>query len=147
MVMQDLELKILAKTDTELVKAFVENAGNSTETFRYFNKRPFEIIQQHVVTIVALYNNQPIAYGHLDKDGDTIWLGIAIAEAFRGKGLGKVVMQELVNQADARQIATVALSVDKANVNAIHLYQKFQFEHQGELNETVLLMKRKLGNG
>ena len=145
--MQDLELKILAKTDTELVKAFVENAGNSTETFRYFNKRPFEVIQQHVVTILAMHAEQPIAYGHLDKDGDTIWLGIAIAEAFRGKGLGNIVMQELVKQADVQQIEEVALSVDKANVNAIHLYQKFQFEHQGELNATVLLMKRKLSNG
>ena len=114
--------------DIYLLEKFISTAGSSLETFRYFDKRPLSVIQQHVCTFVLCHDNEPMAYGHLDREDETIWLGIAVIEKAKGKGLGKLMMEQLLSFADKQHIKSIKLSVDKSNSAAINLYLNLGFK-------------------
>lgn len=124
-----------------LVSDFLEQAGTATlDKFRYYNSRSLEIIDNHIATFIIRHESKSIAYGHLDKEDEIIWLGIAIAENFQGQGLGKLMMTHLLTFARIQKIPTIKLAVDIDNHSAIPLYQKFGFK---EIKKTkkVLFME------
>lgn len=128
--------------NTRLIKEFLDGATESIKSFRYFENRPLSIVSNHIKTVIAIYDNQPVGYGHLDKDLNDIWFGIAISDNFKGKGIGKKIMSYLINYADCSEIIELKLSVDINNVIAINMYKKFGFIMDKKLNTNVLIMKR-----
>ncbi|MEZ5010009.1 MAG: GNAT family N-acetyltransferase [Chitinophagales bacterium] len=111
-----------------LLEYFLENLEEAKESFRYFNKRPLSIINSHLCTFLLIAENcQPIAYGHLDKEDDIVWLGIAVNSKSQGKGIGKLMMSHLIRFAQNNNINNIQLSVDIDNVKARNLYEKMGF--------------------
>jgi len=108
--------------EKELLRVFVEKLSRSSNAFRYFSSRPLDTIQNHVLTLGYMMEGEIIAYGHLDKDGPNIWLGLAVLSEFRKKGLGKSMLQELLRQGRSMSLGTIKLSVDKDNLAAYALY-------------------------
>ena len=123
-----------------LLTKFLDNAGSALLNFRYFNSRSFEVLNNHAYTILLLENGNPIGYGHLDLENEITWLGIAVAEGFQGKGLGKIILKDLINYSIKSGISVIKLSVDKNNNSAINLYEKFGFKLERDLSDTVYLM-------
>ncbi|WP_143885573.1 GNAT family N-acetyltransferase [Chryseobacterium binzhouense] len=113
--------------DLRLLESFILNIGEARKKFRYFEKRSLNIIGNHIVTVLVLNEQIPIGYGHLDKDGDKIWLGIAILPSCQGKGIGNLIMEKLIIEAKNNKISEVMLTVDKDNLSAQNLYSKFNF--------------------
>jgi len=129
-----------------LLQQFIDEAGSSLRSFRYFQKRPLEVIKNHLCTFLLMDNDKPAAYGHLDvsdeatvashcgaegsafKTEKTIWLGIAVAEKYRGVGLGAIMMNQLISFAKQQGVREIKLSVDNDNEAAIQLYQKLGFK-------------------
>jgi hypothetical protein len=70
----------------------------------------------------------PIGYGHLDKEGDKTWLGVAVISRMRGKGFGERILFYLINRAKSMCLDKIHLSVDIINEGAIALYKKYGFE-------------------
>lgn len=136
-----LEIKT---ADVNLVNQFLLNAGSSLLTFRYFEKRSPEIIQNHLKTNVLIKDKKVIGYCHLEREKDKVWLGIAIAESQLGMGFGLYLINALLNSARKLQIKLLYLSVDKVNFGAIKLYEKVGFTKVDELNENSFLMKMNL---
>jgi ribosomal protein S18 acetylase RimI-like enzyme len=110
-----------------LINEFLNNAGDSVMTFRYFNTRNIEIIKNHLVTYVFRFGDKIVAYGHLDKEGDFVWLGIAVAESYKGKGLGRMMMAQLIEYAKMNNLSRIDLSVDIENRGAQRLYEILGF--------------------
>jgi ribosomal protein S18 acetylase RimI-like enzyme len=110
-----------------LINEFLNNAGDSLITFRYFNTRNIEIIKNHLVTYVLRFEDKIVAYGHLDKEGDFVWLGIAVAESYKGKGLGRMMMAQLIEYAKINNLSRIDLSVDVENRVAQKLYEILGF--------------------
>lgn len=144
--MVNLEIKEIGLNDINILQSFIEGAGNSTSSFRYFKSRPLSIIANHLLTVVVLDNVIPIAYGHLDKEGDVIWLGIAVSESCKGKGIGKLIMNYLINFSDTMNIPELFLSVDKENTIATSMYKKYNFKETKTLENRAVIMKRKMIN-
>ena len=140
----DIVIRSIGLEDEELLRAFIRNAGNSLSSFRYFNKRSFNVIKNHIITALIIEQDVPVGYGHLDKDDKTVWLGIAISEKEKGRGLGLAMMDFLTSKADKALLSSLSLSVDKENTVAINLYKKFDFIYIKDLNENIILMERKL---
>lgn len=127
-----------------LVKNFVLSAGDSLKTFRYFEKRHFDILKNHCHTII-MYDpkGSPIGYGHLDPCSvGKIWLGICLRHDCTGRGLGKSIMQNLLDYADKNSIEEVNLSVDISNPRGKNLYEQFGFSVYNK-TETMYFMKRR----
>lgn len=115
--------------DLILLRQFIATMGSSAATFRYFNSRQPEIIVNHVVTLLGLdESGNPICYGHLDCENSTVWLGICVAEHHTGKGLGRNMLQALLDAGDKANIPVICLSVDIANTSAIKLYESAGFK-------------------
>jgi GNAT superfamily N-acetyltransferase len=142
MVIKDsLVIKKITISDLDILKHFIQSSGDSLKTFRYYEKRDFKIISNHILTVLLFFNNKPIAYGHLEKEDDKIWLGIMVSESEKGKGFGKVIMSYLISYCKENKFSNIFLTVDKNNLNAIYLYQKFDFKIVSEFSESSLIMQ------
>lgn len=135
----------------DLLRQFIAEAGSSLNSFRYFQKRPLEVIKNHLCTFLLLDNGAPAAYGHLDvsdeatvaahcggeapKTEKIIWLGIAVSEKYIGLGLGVMMMNQLISFGKTNGVKQIRLSVDNDNEAAINLYKKMGFVLQ-EKKET-----------
>lgn len=109
------------------------------KTFRYYTKRSFEVLKNHVYTCVYCLDNNYIGYGHLDLENNKIWLGIMVADNFRGRGYGKYIIEDLLNQTKKE----VYLSVDKNNILAINLYEKNGFIYFEDNDDYYLMINKK----
>jgi len=127
--------------DRVLLDKFLHNAGDSLNTFRYFNSRQISALDAHIITALLLQNDEPLGYGHLDQDGNTVWLGIAIAQKARGLGFGNAMMSYLIDQAKKKNLKVIKLSVDIQNVAAISLYNSFGFLKNGHCTERIIYME------
>tara|TARA_Y100000004_G_C8934322_1_gene421431 strand:+ start:275 stop:673 length:399 start_codon:yes stop_codon:yes gene_type:complete len=123
--------------DADLVYEFLSYCDESLKTFRYFDKRKAEdVLKDHIVTLLAMYEGRPIGYAHLDKDGEKIWLGICIADKYRGLGLGTKLMKELMEYRPKGK--PILLTVDGDNKAAIKLYAKHGFLEKTLIMENSL---------
>lgn len=131
-----MEIVRVNNNNIHLLRVFITNMGLASATFRYFNSRPVSVIQNHLVTLLIIDNNQPIAYGHLDVENDLVWLGICVLPGFHDNGFGKIMMEELIDAAIKLKLSRINLRVDSDNKNAIVLYEKFNFKQQKSYGET-----------
>lgn len=86
------------------------------------------VLESHRATLILSVEDRPVAYGHLDEEAGTVWLGVAVVERMYGKGLGKLMMQLLFAEARLQGISTIKLAVDNDNAVAIAMYEKLGFE-------------------
>jgi ribosomal protein S18 acetylase RimI-like enzyme len=137
-------IKEVSELNSFLIKEFLDNAGESLISFRYYNVRSIEIIKNHLTTAVIIDEGKVVGYGHLDNENGIVWLGVAICETEIGNGFGKLMMKFLVNRADELNIELIRLTVDKNNSKAIKLYLDFGFLYIKDINLNVQMMERKL---
>lgn len=146
-MVNDITIKVINTDNLDILQEFVDNIGDSVKSFRYFSTRQLSIISNHLLTIVVLVDEKPVGYGHLDQEKDVIWLGIAVTENNKGKGLGKLIMNFLIDYADTQKINEICLSVDLENTVAVEMYKKYDFREFKKLeNINAILMKRKAIN-
>lgn len=111
----------------DLLSQFInELSENPIPSFRYFNKRNIDCIKNHIYTVVWTENNKPVAYGHLDIEGDKTWLGVCVLEKYQGMNLGKFIVSVLIDTAK-RKGKDIHLSCDKENIVALNMYLKNGF--------------------
>ncbi|WML39700.1 GNAT family N-acetyltransferase [Neobacillus sp. OS1-2] len=76
-----------------------------------------------------LYTENQKGYGYIDDK--TPELGIAVMKNARGKGIGKLLMEKLIETASSDGFSSLSLSVDPKNSQAVQLYKKLGFEQCG----------------
>lgn len=82
--------------------------------------------------VVALAENRVIAYGgyaHIIDEAHI--MNIAVASAYRQKGIGQRIVEYLIVDAKARGITAMTLEVKSGNAAAKALYEKLGFELSG----------------
>lgn len=58
-------------------------------------------------------------------------VGMAVSTAWRGRGVGRALLEALLRAADDRALARVELTVYPDNEPAVRLYESLGFEHEG----------------
>lgn len=130
------------KDNRFLINDFLNN--NIPSTFRYFNKRTIDVVNNHIITIILLVNNLPVGYAHIDVDDNKHWFGICILDKYQGNGYGKKIMEYIFNHEKIKNIDKIYLTVDKINTVAIHLYNNFNFKIIEEKDSYHILCYSKL---
>lgn len=134
-------IKLIDVTDKniELIYDFLSRCKHSLKTFRYFStRRVEEAINSHKATAVLSYDNMIVGYAHLDRDSEHLWLGICVADNYIGRGLGGLLMEEILLRNKPEE--KVTLTVDKDNNSAINLYKKYGFTAI-ETSEKIIKME------
>lgn len=112
---------------------------NKSVNFRYYDKRDFDVINNHIYTSLYYYKDKVIGYGHIDNDGERKWLGIFISSDYRNKGVGNIIMDDLLENG----LNEIYLTVDVDNINAIKLYKKKGFKILNNINNYYLMLYKK----
>ncbi|KAB8135806.1 GNAT family N-acetyltransferase [Gracilibacillus oryzae] len=76
-----------------------------------------------------LFDSGNKGYGYVDSQ--TPELGIAVTREVRGRGLGTLLMESMIEHARKEGFKSISLSVDQENNCAIHVYKKLGFEDYG----------------
>jgi len=136
--MEDKNFKIrrLKSTDTEKLYEFFTALSEKTKHF--FHPHPFDIEtaeklckekDKNIVRFVGIIEEEIVGYGFLwNLNNDFPSLGICIRDDFQGKGIGKGLMEYLINFAKKKDKKGLILTVYKDNEKAFSLYKKFGFE-------------------
>jgi GNAT superfamily N-acetyltransferase len=122
-----VKVEEITENDTSELELFLSLCGKSLSTFRYFLTRELECVANHIVTLLFYKDRTPVAYGHLDREGQETWLGVCVIDAEIGNGYGEAMTRELLNRAKKHEIAKIRLSVDEQNEAARCLYKKLGF--------------------
>lgn len=146
----DYNIKIIQvdQNNKYLLKEFV-NTINS-DSFRYFQKRDENIIENHVLTVL-LYDGSKehiFGYAHIDTtpcDNERYWFGLYLHPEYQGKGIGSKLTKYILEHYKVKCIDEVYLTVDNDNISAIKLYEKNNFMAV-ENNDKYILMKKQIKN-
>ena len=84
----------------------------------------------------VLPNRTRVIYSHCGT------LGIGLLPQFRGKGIGRTLMQRVIDDAFAFGLTRIELTVRETNVNAIALYKSLGFEVEGRHRNAVCIEGR-----
>ncbi len=135
----------LKARDAPQLKSFFKQIGESKKNFRYFDTRSFEVLKNHILTIMCYLDDIPVGYGHIDHEEDTFWFGICISHRYTNQKIGSQLLHYMLDFADANNI-DLCLTVDTDNHVATRLYEKNGFV---EINRTkhIIKMHRKHHNG
>lgn len=136
-----LKKLITAEDDQSLIdlKKFIVSNICGTQTFRYFDKRPYSIVKNHLYTCLYYLGEVCVGYGHLDFEDEKTWLGIIVADNQIGKNIGDQIMNDLISNSKH----DIYLSVDINNNSAICLYQKKGFEIiENTINHYIMKLRK-----
>lgn len=76
-----------------------------------------------------LFTENQKGYGYVDDK--TPELGIAVINKGRGRGIGNLLMEKLIETASRDGYTSLSLSVDPKNIQAVKLYRKLGFDRCG----------------
>ncbi|MEK7075258.1 MAG: GNAT family N-acetyltransferase, partial [Patescibacteria group bacterium] len=106
---------------------------------KYLNDQLERIKNKETVQLLIFVNNKLSGISSIDL-GKRIQshignFGISIAKEFRGKGLGKLLMKNVLDQAttNIRDLKIITLEVFAENKRAMSIYENFGFKKYGKL--------------
>lgn len=127
------------EVDEALLKEFLKSIIEGAANFRYYKTRPLNIIHNHLACVILKNDkDKPVAYGHLEKDGAILWLGLAVGDSYKRLGYGTCMLQQLIKLAKIKQEKSITLAVDKSNKAAQDLYAKFGFEFIEQRDQVII---------
>ena len=126
--MDNINIIEINDTNVELLTQFLSNPLPST--FRYFEKRTIDVIQNHVITLLLKKEDEIIGYAHIDYEKNTnkYWFGICVLSDHHNKGYGNYLMNNILIKSKEKNIEQIFLTVDNINIHAIKLYSKHNFK-------------------
>lgn len=136
----DLTVAVAEAKHVEAIAEFQALAFDNPieQSFRYAKK---SVEDENCLLYLVLKENRVIASCTIDISSDTNYLfGLAVADGFRGKGMGTYLVQSLINERIREDNRPFQIAVESDNPRARKLYERLGFEEQTE----VLYLKAKL---
>ncbi|MGC9003432.1 MAG: GNAT family N-acetyltransferase [bacterium] len=134
-------IRELQRDDGERLGRFFENLSPQTEHF--FHPFPLTsasslsfVEREDIVCFVAEEGGEIIGFIWWEpKEADFPSIGICVADEYQGKGVGKALLERLIEEAERRRKKGLRLITMKDNFRAIALYKKCGFYIVGETKE------------
>ena len=92
--------------------------------------------------IVATINHEVVGFGYYSEFRFreaykfTVEHSVYADKNYIGKGIGKLVLSELIQLAKAQKMHTMIGVIDSENLNSISFHEKFGFEEVGYIKES-----------
>ncbi len=83
--------------------------------------------------VVAVEDGQAVGYaGITDIAGEANITNIAVHPDWRRRGIGEILLDNLIQYCIANNLLLITLEVRKSNISAVSLYKKMGFDTEGE---------------
>ena len=135
----NIQIREFTCNDKDLVTEFFDQMGGETRAF--FNRNEgnrktamgyFDAAAQNTVFFMAEQYGKMIGYVFLwDMDTMIPWLGISVHEEYKGKKLGKKLMDFVIDFAKEKSKGGILLTTHVANMRAQALYERSGFYYMG----------------
>ena len=145
-----IEIRPYTLADTPSILDIINyNILNSTALYDY---HPRSLEQQTVIfdeklekgfpIIVATSDDTVVGFGYY---GDfrfreayrfTVEHSVYVANAFHGKGIGKLLMKKLITLAKEQKLHTMIAVIDSENQSSVEFHEKFDFKTVGIIKES-----------
>lgn len=128
-------------------KTFIRFQGEEVsleDETKYLNSQLEKIEKKQTVQLLVFFGSQLIGISGIDMKDKTEShegsFGISIAKDFRGEGIGKKLMELVIEEAknNLPQLKIITLGVFANNPLAFEIYKKFGFKEFGRLPEGIL---------
>ncbi|MES2574745.1 MAG: N-acetyltransferase family protein [Bacteroidota bacterium] len=107
-----------------------------------------EKINKNFPVIVAELNNQVVGFGMYSEfrfreaNKFTVEHSLYVDENFHCKGIGKLLLQELIALAQKQKLHTMIAVIDSENQGSIEFHEKFGFKTTGIIRESAYKFDR-----
>ena len=116
----------------EDIKEISENLQTDFDEFWNENILTSEIKNENTKYIKASIENKIVGFaGILINYDDIHVMNIVVRKDCRNNGIGKILMEALIELAKKENKESLTLEVNEKNIPAIKLYEKFNFEKLG----------------
>ena len=134
-----MQIRVFKPDDRKLVETFFDqmsdetralfdrNSGNRNNALGFFEGKDKDVIRW-----LCLDHDRMAGYVFLwDINTGVPWLGIAVAEDYKGKGLGRKLLDIAHKYARDHGKGAVMLTTHVANLRAQALYERYGYERIG----------------
>ena len=145
-----VEIVPIAEEHIEGFRALLDEVAREKRFLAFLEAPPIESIRQFVgrairgefIQHVALDAGRVVGWCDIIlRERETMRhggaLGIGIAPAYRDRGLGRRLIDAVINSARDRGVSRVSLHVRADNTRAIRLYERLGFRHEGRLRRDL----------
>ena len=145
-----IQIRPYQSEDTQAILDIINhNILNSTALYDY-NIRTYEQ-QQNILeekinkkfpVIIAELDGQVVGFGMYSEFRFreaykfTVEHSVYVNEGFHGKGIGKLLLQELIDLARKQQLHTMIAVIDAENQGSVEFHEKFGFKTVGIIKES-----------
>ncbi len=111
----------------------IDSVPRTIEEEKKFIRESISENRQFLVAVVdeKIIGDASAWVGRLKKNKHTALMGIAIQKEYRGLGIGKLLMEQLIDWLKSKAVEKIWLTVFSTNKRAIALYEKIGFEIEG----------------
>jgi phosphinothricin acetyltransferase len=101
-----------------------------------------EKIHKNFPVIVAELNGQVVGFGMYSEFRFreaykfTVEHSVYVSESFHGKGIGKLLLQELITLARKQKLHTMVAVIDAENQSSVEFHEKFGFKTVGIIKQS-----------
>ena len=145
-----IQIRTYTITDCPAILAIINEAILTSTALYDYHPRTLEQqiaifedkISKGFPIIVAEENNQVIGFGYYSEFRFreaykfTVEHSVYADKNYIGKGIGKLVLSELIQLAKAQKMHTMIGVIDSENLNSISFHEKFGFEEVGYIKES-----------
>jgi ribosomal protein S18 acetylase RimI-like enzyme len=89
---------------------------------------------ESLVGLVAAYLDDPSDFGYISN--------VSVTAGFRGKKIGKLLIEMCISRSRKRNIHEIRLEVSKDSIQAVELYKKLGFKELGSSGSSILMQLR-----
>ena len=152
----EIKIRPYKTEDTQAILDIINhNILHSTALYDY-NIRSYEQqqnileekISKNFPVIVAELNGNVVGFGMYSEFRFreaykfTVEHSVYVNEAFHGKGIGKVLLQELISLARKQKLHTMIAVIDAENQGSVEFHEKFGFKTVGIIKESGIKFER-----
>lgn len=143
--MHQVTIRQISQADIEAFHSCLDSVARERKYLGFTQAAPIEEIrnsfvedmERHVIRLIAIDDSQIVGWCHIKSgrwEGFThaSWLGMGVLKEYRGQGIGSALLHRALAEARNRGIERVELEVYASNLAAIHLYEKFNFQTEGQ---------------
>ncbi|HEY6143453.1 MAG TPA: GNAT family N-acetyltransferase, partial [Flavobacterium sp.] len=152
----EIQIRPYQTEDTQAILDIINHTILHSTALYDYNIRSYEqqknILQEKISknfpVIVAELNGQLVGFGMYSEfrfreaNKFTVEHSLYVNENFHGKGIGKLLLQELIALARKQNLHTMIAVIDTENQSSIEFHKKFGFKTVGIIKESAYKFDR-----